>query len=37
MWVDFTPEEDQVFQAILEERASYFAGREVEFGEEEPT
>jgi hypothetical protein len=26
-----------VFQAILEERASYFAGREVEFGEEEPT
>jgi len=37
MWVDFTPQEDQVFQAILEERASYFAGREVEFGEEEPT
>lgn len=33
MWADFTPEEDQVFQAILEERASYFTGRELEFGE----
>jgi hypothetical protein len=33
MWADFTPEEDRVFQAILEERASYFAGRELEFGE----
>ena len=36
MWADFTPEEDRVFQAILEERASYFAGRELEFGEEKP-
>ena len=35
MWADFTPEEEQVFQAILEERASYFAGREPGFGEEE--
>ncbi|MEE8391891.1 MAG: hypothetical protein V3S14_13990 [Anaerolineae bacterium] len=34
MWADFTPEEDRVFQDILEERASYFAGRELEFGEE---
>ena len=34
MWADFTPEEDRVFQDILEERASYFAGREFEFGEE---
>ncbi|TEU13001.1 MAG: hypothetical protein E3J21_19770 [Anaerolineales bacterium] len=34
MWADFTPEEDRVFQAILEERASYFAGRELEFGAE---
>jgi hypothetical protein len=33
MWADFTPEEERVFQAILEERASYFAGRELEFGE----
>lgn len=24
MWADFTPEEDRVFQTILEERASYF-------------
>jgi hypothetical protein len=30
MWTDFTPEEDRVFQTILEERASYFAGREIE-------
>jgi hypothetical protein len=34
MWADFTPEEDRVFQAILEERASYFAGCEIEFSEE---
>lgn len=33
MWADFTPEEEQVFQTILEERASYFTGRELEFGE----
>jgi len=24
MWADFTPEEDRVFQTILEERTSYF-------------
>jgi len=24
MWSDFTPEEDHVFQTILEERAGYF-------------
>jgi hypothetical protein len=35
MWADFTTEEDQVFQAILEERASYFAGREFKFDEQE--
>ena len=35
MWADFTPEEDRVFQNILEERASYFAGREFEFCKEE--
>ena len=34
MWADFTPEEDRVFQDILEERASYFADREFEFGAE---
>ena len=33
MWADFTSEEDQVFQAILEERTSYFAGREFKFDE----
>lgn len=32
MWADFTPEEDRVFQTILEERASYFSGREIELG-----
>ena len=32
MWADFTPEEDRVFKTILEERASYFAGREIESG-----
>jgi hypothetical protein len=32
MWADFTPEEDRVFQTILEERASYFTGREIELG-----
>ncbi len=37
MWADFTPEEDRVFQTILEERASYFAGREIELGREEST
>jgi len=37
MWADFTPEEDRVFQTILEERASYFAGRGTGFGEEEST
>ncbi len=35
MWADFTPEEDRVFQTILEERASYFAGREIELGKTE--
>jgi len=35
MWADFTPEEEQIFQTILEERASYFTGRELEFGEED--
>ena len=35
MWADFTPEEEQVFQTILEERASYFTGHELEFGEED--
>jgi len=34
MWADFTPEEDRVFQDILKERASCFAGREFEFGAE---
>jgi hypothetical protein len=37
MWADFTPEEDRVFQTILEERASYFSGREIEWGKEEST
>jgi hypothetical protein len=37
MWADFTPEEDRVFKTILEERASYFAGREIELGGEEST
>ena len=37
MWADFTPEEDRVFKTILEERASYFAGREIELGREEST
>ncbi len=32
MWADFTPEEDRVFQTILEERTSYFASREIELG-----
>ncbi len=32
MWADFTPEEDRVFKTILEERVSYFAGREIELG-----
>jgi hypothetical protein len=30
MWADFTPEEDRVLKTILEERASYFVGREIE-------
>ncbi len=29
MWADFKPEEEQVFQTILEERASFFTGREL--------
>ena len=29
MWADFTLEEDKVFQSIMEERAGYFAGREL--------
>jgi len=37
MWSDFTPGEDRVFQAILEERATYFTGREIELDEEEVT
>jgi hypothetical protein len=37
MWADFTPEEDHAFQTILEERASYFAGRETELDREEST
>jgi len=37
MWADFTPEEDHVFHTILEERASYFAGREIELGGKEST
>jgi len=37
MWADFTPEEDHVFHTILEERASYFAGREGELGGKEST
>jgi hypothetical protein len=35
MWADFSPEEDRVFKTILEERASYFAGREIELGKME--
>ncbi len=35
MWADFMPEEARVFQAVLEERAGYFAGREMEYDEEE--
>jgi hypothetical protein len=35
MWDDFTPEEDRVFQAVLEERTRYFAGRDSEFGDED--
>jgi hypothetical protein len=37
MWADFTSEEDSVFQTILEERASYFAGREIELDREDST
>jgi hypothetical protein len=37
MWSDFTPEEERVFQTILEERAGYFAGREFVFDKGEPT
>ena len=37
MWADFTPEEHHVFKTILEERANYFAGREIELGREEST
>jgi hypothetical protein len=37
MWADFTPEEDQVFQAIMEERAGYFAGRELDTDDAEST
>jgi hypothetical protein len=37
MWADFTPEEDRVFKTILEERASYFVGREIELGGKEST
>ena len=32
MWADFTPEEVRVFKTILEERACYLAGREIESG-----
>jgi predicted nucleic acid-binding protein len=28
MWADFTPEEEQVFQTILEERVNYFTNRQ---------
>jgi hypothetical protein len=35
MWADFTPEEDRIFQTILEERSNYFTGRE--FDEEKST
>ena len=35
MWADFTPEEERVFQALLEERANYFTGREFEVDQEE--
>jgi hypothetical protein len=35
IWADFSPEEDRVFKTILEERASYFAGREIELGKME--
>jgi hypothetical protein len=33
MWADFAPEEEQVFQTILEERTSYFTGRELDKGD----
>jgi len=37
MWADFTLEEEQVFQTVLEERAGYFAGRDLLFeGGESP-
>ena len=36
MWADMTPEEDKAFQAILEERAGYFAGREFDSDQTEP-
>ena len=35
MLADFTPEEDRIFQTILEERANYFTNRKFEFDEEE--
>ena len=35
MWADFTPEEENVFQAVLEERSAYFAGRQFDFDEED--
>jgi len=30
IWADFTPEEDKVFQSVLEERAGYFAERQFD-------
>jgi len=33
MWADFAPEEEQAFQTILEERASYFTNRELDEGD----
>ena len=35
IWADFTPEEDQVFQSIMEERAGYFAGRQFDVDDRE--
>ena len=37
MWADMTPEEDQAFQAIMEERAGYFVGREFDSDQTEST
>jgi hypothetical protein len=35
IWADFTPEEDKVFQSIMEERAGYFAGRQFDVDDRE--